>query len=90
MDVAWQCISERLWKCLVSRYGGYFEERYKEAYDDRVYHAKGLDVVAPRLRGPECPVHQPRDQVFWSTTLLDIELNSFTTEDGGTQGLLQC
>src|SRR3954466_14557665 len=26
MDVAWQCISERLWKCLVGRYGGCFEE----------------------------------------------------------------
>ena len=35
MDVAWQCISERLWKCLVGRYGGYFEERYNEAYDEK-------------------------------------------------------
>src|ERR1041384_3485665 len=26
MDVAWQYISKRLWKCLVGRYGGYFEE----------------------------------------------------------------
>ena len=43
MDVAWQCILERLCKCLVGRYGGCFEERYNEAYDDRVYHAKGLD-----------------------------------------------
>src|ERR1041385_2970635 len=46
MDVAWQCISERLWKCLVGRYGGSFEERYKEVYDDRAYRAKGLDVPA--------------------------------------------
>ena len=46
MDVAWQCISERLWKCLVARYGGSFEERYNEAYDDRAYHAKGLDAPA--------------------------------------------
>src|SRR3954462_6307621 len=30
MDVAWQCISERLWKLLVCRYGGYFEELYNE------------------------------------------------------------
>ena len=45
MDVAWQCISERLWKCLVGRYGGCLE-RYNEAYDDRAYHAKGLDVPA--------------------------------------------
>ena len=46
MDVAWQCISKRLWKCLVGRYGGCFEEIYNEAYDDRVYHAKGLDAPA--------------------------------------------
>ena len=46
MDVAWQCISERLWKCLVGRYGGCFEESYNEAYDDRAYHAKGLDAPA--------------------------------------------
>ena len=46
VDVACQCISERLWKCLVGRYGGYFEERYKEAYGDRAYHAKGLDAPA--------------------------------------------
>ena len=32
-------------KCLVGRYGGCFEERYKEAYDDRAYHAKGLDAL---------------------------------------------
>src|SRR3954470_6129789 len=37
----------------------------------------GFTTVAPRLRGPERPVHQPRDQVFWSTALIDIELNSF-------------
>ena len=46
MDVAWQCISERLWKCLVGRYGGCFEEIYNEVYDDRAYHAKGLDAPA--------------------------------------------
>src|SRR3954463_7473124 len=46
VDVACQCISERLWKCLVGRYGGCFEERYKEAYDDRAYHAKGFDAPA--------------------------------------------
>ena len=31
---------------LIGRYGGCFEERYKEAYDDRAYHAKGLDAPA--------------------------------------------
>src|SRR4051812_19455789 len=29
---------------LIGRYGGCFEEGYKEVYDDRVYHAKGLNV----------------------------------------------
>jgi len=31
---------------LIGRYGGCFEERYNEAYDDRAYHAKGLDAPA--------------------------------------------
>src|SRR3954469_16570867 len=31
---------------LVGRYGGCFEEGYKEAYDDRAYLAKGLDLPA--------------------------------------------
>ena len=31
---------------LIGRYGGCFEERYNKAYDDRVYHAKGLDALA--------------------------------------------
>src|SRR4051812_19928250 len=31
---------------LIGRYGGCFEERYREVYDDRAYHAKGLDVPA--------------------------------------------
>src|SRR3954468_1078140 len=31
---------------LIVRYGGCFEERYKEFYDDRAYHAKGLNVPA--------------------------------------------
>ena len=46
IDVAWQCISKRLWKCLVGRYGFSFEERYNESYDDRAYHAKDLDAPA--------------------------------------------
>ena len=41
-----ECISKRLWKFLVGRYGGYFEERYKGAYDDRAYHAKVLNAPA--------------------------------------------
>src|ERR1041385_403803 len=31
---------------LIGRYRGCFEERYKEVYDERAYHAKGLDVPA--------------------------------------------
>ena len=31
---------------LIGRYGGCFEETYKEAYNDRAYHAKGLDAPA--------------------------------------------
>ena len=31
---------------LVDRYGGCFEEGYKEVYDDRAYHAKDLDAPA--------------------------------------------
>ena len=31
---------------LIGRYGGCFEEKFKEVYDDRAYHAKGLDAPA--------------------------------------------
>ena len=31
---------------LIDRYGGCFEEGYKEIYVDRAYHSKGLDVPA--------------------------------------------
>ena len=31
---------------LIGRYGGYFEDGYNEAYDDRAYHAKGLNAPA--------------------------------------------
>ena len=31
---------------LIGRYGGCFEERYNEAYDDKAYHAKVLDASA--------------------------------------------
>ena len=31
---------------LIGRYDGYFEEGYKDIYDDRAYHDKGLDVPA--------------------------------------------
>ena len=31
---------------LIGRHGGCFEERYNEPYDDRAYHARGLDAPA--------------------------------------------
>ena len=31
---------------MIGRYGGCFEDGYKEVYDDRAYHAKGLEVPA--------------------------------------------
>ena len=41
---------------LIGRYGGYFEERYNESYDDRAYYAKGLD--APTKFGPTLNVRK--------------------------------
>src|ERR1041385_8185583 len=46
---------------LIGRYGGCFEERYKEVYDDRAYHTKGLDAPARRtptlgVRRGQCTV----------------------------------
>ena len=43
--------------------------------------------VAPQLRGPESPVLQPKDQVFWNTKLLDIELNGFLLPQIGVHGV---
>ena len=43
-------------KMPVGRYGGCFEERYKEAYDYRAYHAKGLD--APTKYAPTLEVRK--------------------------------
>ena len=41
---------------LIGRYGGCFEEGYKEVYDDRAYHAKGLDT--PRKFAPTLEVRK--------------------------------
>src|SRR3954469_5222609 len=68
MEVAWKCISERLWKCLVGRYGGFFEEIYNEAYDDRAYHAMGLDApakYAPTPREGQCTVPKRLAKYGW-------------------------
>ena len=46
MDDAWQYISKGYGNALIGRYGGCFEEGYKEVYDDRAYRAKDLDVPA--------------------------------------------
>src|ERR1041385_2067003 len=45
---------------LIGRYGGCFEERYKVVYDDKAYHAKGLDVpekVDANSRGEKEAMH---------------------------------
>ena len=46
----------------------------------RVSYSQNLalipSAVAPRLRAPECPMFQPRDQVFWNMAQLDTELNN--------------
>ena len=46
----WMLHGNISWKgygnALIGRYGGCFEEGYNEAYDDRAYHAKGLDAPA--------------------------------------------
>ena len=68
MDVAWQCILERLWKCLVGTYGGCFEEGYNEAYDSKAYHAKVLDApakYAPTLEVGQCTVPKRLEKYGW-------------------------
>src|ERR1041385_7645383 len=45
---------------LICRYGGCFEEGYKEAYDDKVYRSKGLEVPAKvdaNSRSEKKPMH---------------------------------
>ena len=45
---------------LIGRYGSGFEERYNEAYDDRAYHAKGLD--APVKYSPTLEVRKGNER----------------------------
>ena len=48
-NVSWKVYGN----ALIGRYGGCFEERYKEVYDDRAYRDKGLDAptkFAPTLK----------------------------------------
>ena len=72
MDVAWQFISERLWKCLVGRYGGCFEERYNQPYDDRAYHAKGL--AAPAKFAPTLEVRKGNDSTKEASKIWMVEV----------------
>src|SRR3954468_11234156 len=74
MDVAWQCISERLWKCLVGRYGG---------LSDRAYHAKGLyfgctGEVCANSRGEkgQCTVPKRLEKYgWWKFQLLNTHIS---------------
>ena len=48
---------------LIGRYGSCFEEKYNEAYDDKAYHAKGLDApakCAPTLKMRKGNARYPR------------------------------
>src|SRR3954463_5593590 len=54
---------------LIVRYGGCFEERYREAYDDRAYHAKGFGCtseVCANSRGEkgQCTVPKRLEKVL--------------------------
>ena len=42
MEVAWQYISEWLWKCHIGRYGGCFEEDIGRFMCDRAYRITGF------------------------------------------------
>ena len=76
MDVAWQCMTERPWKFLVDMCGGCFEERYNEAYDDRAYHAKGLDALAkfaPTLEVRKGNARYQKASKIWVVEVSTIE-----------------
>ena len=75
MDVAWQCILERLCKCLVGRYDGSFEEIYSEAYDDIAYHAKGLD--APAKFAPTLEVRKAMRGTEEASKIWVVEVSTF-------------
>ena len=57
----------------VGRYGGCFEERYNEAYDDRAYHAKGLD--APAKYAPTLEVRKGNAQYQRGQQNMGVEVS---------------
>src|SRR3954465_4147740 len=63
---------------LLGRYGGYFEEGYKEAYDDRAYRAKGLDVpvkVDPNSRSEKKAMHGTgKASKIWEGTSVNFRI----------------
>ena len=63
---------------LIGRYGGCFEEIYKEVYDDRAYHAKGLDVSAKvdaNSRSEKEAMHNTREARKYE----EVEVSTFNT-----------
>src|ERR1041385_6141957 len=63
---------------LIGRYGGCFEERYKEVYDDRAYLAKGLDVPAKvdtNSRGEKAAMHGTGEASKYE----EVEVSTFNT-----------
>src|SRR3954463_9667136 len=63
---------------LIGRFGGCFEERYKEVYDDRAYHAKGLYVpvkVDTNSRSEKKAMHDTREAGKYE----EVEVSTFNT-----------
>src|SRR3954454_8693483 len=63
---------------LIGRYGGRFEERYKEVYDDTTYHAKGLDVptkVDANSRSEKKAMHGTGEASKYE----EVEVSTFNT-----------
>src|SRR3954463_10560522 len=63
---------------LIGMYGGCFEERYKEFYDDRAYHANGLDVpakVGANSRSEKKAMHDTGEASKYE----EVEVSTFNT-----------
>ena len=61
---------------LIGRYGGCFEERYNEAYDDRAYHTNGLDAptkFAPTLMMRKGNARTEEARKIWMVEVPTIE-----------------
>ena len=63
---------------LIGRYGGCFEEIYKEVYDGRAYHAKDLDVptkVDVNSRSEKRAMHSTEEASKYE----EVEVSTFNT-----------